>query len=39
VDYYPAFEMSRECKFIKSLCSEVEQESEEGFQVGLEVDL
>lgn len=32
VDYYPAFEMSRECKFIKSLCSEVEQESEEGFQ-------
>jgi len=31
VDYYPAFELSRECKFIKGLCIEVEQESEEGF--------
>jgi len=31
IDYYPAFEMSRECKFIKLLCSEVEQENEEGF--------
>ena len=49
IDYYPAFEVSRECKFVKvnsytysfnqdfshfylqSLCSEVEQENEEGF--------
>jgi len=30
-DYYPAFELSRECKFIRMLCSEVEQENEEGF--------
>jgi len=31
IDYYPAFALSREYKFIKSLCEEVEQENEEGF--------
>jgi len=31
IDYYPAFEMSGECKFLKKLCGEIEQENEEGF--------
>merc|ERR1719483_469497 len=33
VDYYPAFEVAREYKFIKMLCMEVEQESDEGFEL------
>merc|ERR1719510_230002 len=32
VEYYPAFEVSREHKFLKSLCSELEQENDEGFE-------
>lgn len=34
-DYYPAFEVSQEYKFIKLLCGEVEQENEEGFDLVL----
>lgn len=31
IDHYPAFEISTECKFLKNLSSEIEQENEEGF--------